>query len=254
VPTLSPWVPTAALALGIVTLIERAEEQALDELRGVAEQDDGHAELSPLLLALLLPRMVRALERGLGNAIVHTVIARTGEQARAAAERKWQAELGRVGAGATVDSGTVRGIVRAWVAENTARVQGLRIASLEMIRRDLEAAVAEGRRPSQILADWQERGLPTRHGRLSGRALVIARDQLAKLAAKIAQAQAQQIGAQTYQWDARPGVPRRRRRAHQVRHGEEHRWDSPPSDGHPGHAVNCRCRARVVVDAPARSR
>jgi uncharacterized protein with gpF-like domain len=37
------------------------------------------------------------------------------------------------------------------------------------------------------------------------------------------------------------------RRAHAVYDDQVFRWDDPPEDGHPGQAINCRCRAEPFI-------
>lgn len=90
------------------------------------------------------------------------------------------------------------------------------------------------------------------------RAAFIARDQIAKFNAALNRIRQQQAGVTEYVWwtmqDERVrGNPSGRypsaRPSHWGRHGKTFRIDSPPSDGAPGEAINCRCIARPVLKA-----
>lgn len=92
------------------------------------------------------------------------------------------------------------------------------------------------------------------------RAKFIARDQTAKLTGDLNQLRQADNGIEEYIWrnagDQRvvgnpSGLYPKGTRAHGNhwdREGEVFRWDSPPSDGHPGHAPNCRCYAAPKLD------
>ncbi|MNE68328.1 Phage Mu protein F like protein [compost metagenome] len=92
------------------------------------------------------------------------------------------------------------------------------------------------------------------------RAKFIARDQTAKLTGDLNQLRQADNGIEEYIWrnagDQRvvgnPGglYPKGNRAHgnHWEREGKTFRWDSPPSDGAPGHAPNCRCYAAPKLD------
>lgn len=96
------------------------------------------------------------------------------------------------------------------------------------------------------LADWQAKRL--------------ARDQTSKINTAITQARNEELGIEEYVWrtaqDSRvvgtPGglysQPNKVHGNHYERHGKTYRWDSPPSDGHPGWALNCRCYADPIIN------
>jgi hypothetical protein len=196
-----------------------------------------------------LSRVRSVLDRLLGNATISRVVTDSGERAREASERQWAEQVSReLGQRVALDTGPGRERLQAWIAENTARIQGLRNATLEQVRADLETAVLSQVRPSELAAHWERVGLPTRNGTLRGRGLVIARDQLGTLASQLAQEQQQALGVEEYDWDATFEVTRKHRAVHRGRHGARYRWDAPPPDGHPGRAVCCGCKPRAVVD------
>lgn len=92
------------------------------------------------------------------------------------------------------------------------------------------------------------------------RAKFIARDQTAKLTGDLNQARQQDNGIDEYLWknskDRRvvgnpSGLYPKGNRVHGDhwnREDEKFSWSKPPHDGHPGHAPNCRCYAKPVLN------
>lgn len=77
------------------------------------------------------------------------------------------------------------------------------------------------------------------------RGTLIAVDQVGKLNGDVTQSTQQAMGIGSYVWITRRD--NRVRDAHRTRDGDVFRWDSPPYDGHPGEAINCRCVAKAVM-------
>ncbi len=106
--------------------------------------------------------------------------------------------------------------------------------------------------------------LTTRLKKIGGittrRAKLIARDQTAKATSQMNQARMMDSGIKSYTWrtseDERVvGNPSglypkgsRAHRNHYARNGKEFYWDQPPSDGHPGEPIQCRCIAIPIID------
>lgn len=78
------------------------------------------------------------------------------------------------------------------------------------------------------------------------RADLIARDQSQKLNSAFNRARQEANGIEEYIW--KTVGDSRVRDLHAARNGKKFRWDSPPSDGHPGEPVNCRCVAKAVIN------
>jgi SPP1 gp7 family putative phage head morphogenesis protein len=181
--------------------------------------------------------------------MVAEIVGSTGERARAASESHWRSQVSRVaGLDVAMDNGPGRELLQAWIATNTARIQSLRNESLDRIRDDIETALLSQVRPEELAAKWMREGLPTLNGTLRGRATVIARDQIGKLAGQLAEQQQRALGITRYRWDAESGGSRRHRPVHLGRHGAVYEWNHPPPGGHPKHAVGCQCKAVAVVD------
>ena len=89
--------------------------------------------------------------------------------------------------------------------------------------------------------------------------MLIARDQTSKINTAVNQARQTEIGIEEYIWrtckDSRvvgaPGGKWPEGNAthgnHYKREGVKYRWDTPPYDGHPGYAINCRCYPEPVI-------
>jgi hypothetical protein len=267
---LTPWTPSDAHAVDLVALVQRAEGKVLEVLVAELRADEGrNPEVTPAApasrghahvvahggwhadtVASTMARVRATLDRWLSPALVSEVVTSSGERARTASEKHWAAEVSRAaGQDVALNTTVGRELLQAWIAENTARIQGLRNETLERIRADIETAFLSDARPQELAAKWEREGLPTRNGTLRGRATVIARDQLGTLAAQLAEQQQRALGIVRYTWDPMPALRRKHRAVHLNRAGAVYSWDSPPPGGHPGHAVGCGCRAVAVIDA-----
>lgn len=75
---------------------------------------------------------------------------------------------------------------------------------------------------------------------------LIARDQISKLNGQLSKLRQTNLGVSRYVW--RTSLDERVRAEHSARNGMIFEWDAPPSDGHPGEAINCRCYAEPVLE------
>ena len=97
------------------------------------------------------------------------------------------------------------------------------------------------------------------------RARLISRDQTTKLTGTLNQVRQEAIGVQEYIWHTvrdervvgkpggvyppKPGLEKSTAHGnHYERQGKKFRWDTPPPDGHPGQAIQCRCWAEPIID------
>lgn len=121
-----------------------------------------------------------------------------------------------------------------------------------------------------VMKSYQQQELPEGRGLIAEirelgvqeyeRAKLIAVDQTNKMHSMVTQARQQSMGIEEYIWrtarDSRvvgtPGglypKPSKLHGDHFAREGKKFRWDEPPSDGHPGWPIRCRCAAEPVVD------
>ncbi len=89
------------------------------------------------------------------------------------------------------------------------------------------------------------------------RSKLIARDQLASFNANLNKVRQKQVGVKKYVWstslDERvrgnpSGKYPNAKPSHWAREGKVYSWSKPPSDGHPGEPINCRCVARAIIE------
>jgi SPP1 gp7 family putative phage head morphogenesis protein len=89
------------------------------------------------------------------------------------------------------------------------------------------------------------------------RAALIARDQAASFNGDLNRIRQTAMGVTEYVWstsmDERvrgnpDGKYPNARPSHWDREGKHFKWSDPPSDGHPGQPINCRCTARAVIE------
>lgn len=101
--------------------------------------------------------------------------------------------------------------------------------------------VVQGRRSRAIASDIAEDlGISQRRARM------IARNETATLNGTLNKVRQQQAGVKRYVWST--SMDERVRPLHQEREGRTYSWDDPPSDGHPGEPINCRCVARAIIE------
>jgi SPP1 gp7 family putative phage head morphogenesis protein len=106
----------------------------------------------------------------------------------------------------------------------------------EDIAKVVEEGVVSGSRWETIAKRLEHVG-----GVTESRVALIARDQVGKLYADINRQRQGNLGVTRYVW--RTVRDNRVREEHEVLDGDSFEWGAPPSEGHPGEAVNCRCYA-----------
>lgn len=126
-------------------------------------------------------------------------------------------------------------------------------ANVDLVRsvgRDLHGQLADVVRTAQATGMRHEvlaRRIEERFGVARSRARLIARDQTMKHLAQVQEAQQAAAGVTRYTW-RHTGSERNPRPEHVARDGRVFHWSKPPADGHPGHAINCRCTAEPVLE------
>ena len=73
----------------------------------------------------------------------------------------------------------------------------------------------------------------------------LARDQTSKAIGQLTRTRHQQLGITEYTW--RTAQDERVRDSHVALEGSRQRWDTPPSVGHPGEDIQCRCVAIPII-------
>ena len=142
-----------------------------------------------------------------------------------------------------VDVRKLTGIDRAVPAQleqfakvNAQLITGLGARLADDIAEIVEDATVSGSRWETVAKRLAHAGLVT-----ESRATLIARDQVGKLFGDINKQRQVNLGVTRYVW--RTVRDNRVREEHEALDGDSIAWDSPPVEGHPGEAVNCRCYA-----------
>lgn len=105
-----------------------------------------------------------------------------------------------------------------------------------------------------FIDEEQTAAMVARVGHVGGYTLRrIVRDQNSKVTGNLTEIRHRQIGIERYRWST--SQDDRVRPLHAALNGTERSWDNPhPTEGHPGHAIQCRCAAIPVVTKPLRRR
>lgn len=121
-----------------------------------------------------------------------------------------------------------------FVARNVDLVKTLPERYAGRLQAEVERAYEEGWTPEDLAARLEDA-----FGATESDAARIARDQVGKLNAQVNQDRQEALGVDQYVW--RTMNDDRVREEHQAREGETFAWATPPEDGHPGEAIQCRC-------------
>jgi len=139
------------------------------------------------------------------------------------------------------DPWTISPTVDSWVEANAALIKNIPDESITRIGTKVRLGVEAG--------DSLKKMTATVNGELDiskNRAKLIARDQTNKLLGKLTEARQTSIGVTNYIWST--SQDERVRPLHAEREGRVYKWSDPPSDGHPGWPIQCRCRAIPVIE------
>lgn len=126
-----------------------------------------------------------------------------------------------------------------WVASNTALIKDLPAQHMQRIEQVVRNGVLQGESPRTLAAKIEATGGITKR-----RAKLIAEDQIGKANGELTKFRQQDLGIDSYTWVT--SHDERVRALHQQYDGQVFQWDKPPSDGHPGMAIKCRCHASPV--------
>lgn len=130
--------------------------------------------------------------------------------------------------------------IKQFTAENVALIQTLPQRYFDDIERVVLEGMRAGSRHEDLAAQLEER-----LGVAESRAQLIARDQVLKFNGELNEVRQQSLGIDSYIWRTVNDV--RVRPEHEELDGQTFRWDEPPSEGHPGEAIRCRCYAEGIL-------
>lgn len=135
---------------------------------------------------------------------------------------------------------TLAATVNRWATDNVRIIQNVESDLLTQVGDAIADGLVQGQSTEEIAERISERG---RVGR--SRARLVARDQLATLNHKVTRTRQETLGITEYRWIT--SMDERVRPEHAERNQKIFAWSSPPEDGHPGEAINCRCVATPIV-------
>lgn len=210
------------------------------------------AEGDPIDVTARVKRVLRDMNARLRELIPVAAIRRTASRVLGATDARHKRTFYRqlselLGVGVTASEGFRAVTLRRGVRTNVALIKSVRDDAIPALARDVEKAFRMGVRHEVLRKQWREAGLPLKFGTIEGRSKVIARDQISKLNGQLTRRRQENIGIKAYTWrDSGDGD--RVRDEHQALNGRVFAWALPPSEGHPGDPVQCRCVAEAVVD------
>lgn len=170
-------------------------------------------------------------------------------------KRKWKEALHSalgIDLGAVIQAEGIGNTIDAAVLRNVSLVRGLSQDVARRLSAKLLDALTRGLNNREI-----EKIITTEFGIARRRAELIARDQAASFNGELNRIRQTAMGITEYVWstslDERVrGNPEGKypnaRPSHWAREGKTFKWSDPPSDGHPGQPINCRCTARAVIE------
>lgn len=136
-------------------------------------------------------------------------------------------------------------IKQIWVNQNIELIHSIDRRTLESIRYMLSENIIRAANRKILVEELTENIMHMAEVNAK-RAALIACDQVGKLNSQLAQYEQVNQGVNSYIWVTMGDS--RVRPAHRDREGKQFYWNSPPSDGHPGWAIRCRCSASPCYD------
>lgn len=124
---------------------------------------------------------------------------------------------------------------------NTALIKSIPTQYLDKVEALVHNALQTGQTNQELAKDIQKLGYSTEN-----RARLIAADQMGKINSNINKQRQLDLGVESYTWQT--AKDERVRTDHKNKQGNTYRWDEPPSGGHPGEPIRCRCVALPNYD------
>jgi SPP1 gp7 family putative phage head morphogenesis protein len=182
------------------------------------------------------------VQAGISDVAIASIVRRVAPTVDAFNRREFQAVLRSVYRVDIITNAPLglRSALDLFEVTNISLIKSIPVESLGRMHGKIVEAVRLGKtlRDTQALVR-DEFGVTER------RAELIARDQIGKLNGQLTQLRQEEIGVDEYTW--RGVLDARERPEHVSREGQVFSWAKPPSDGHPGEPIRCRCTAEPVL-------
>lgn len=133
-------------------------------------------------------------------------------------------------------SEVLAGPMESALVANVELIKSIPTKYLDSVKSRVYESTSEGLRWEEIVEKIQDIGSVT-----ESRAKLIARDQVSKMNGSFNEARQTSLGIDKYIWQT--SGDERVRDTHADNDGKIFNWDDPPSTGHPGEDINCRCVA-----------
>jgi SPP1 gp7 family putative phage head morphogenesis protein len=140
----------------------------------------------------------------------------------------------------SVASTDVTGTGEQWDSRNADRAVGNAQGHMSRMLKVISAGVVAGKAIDAIRTEAQKGNGITRRGLAN-----MAADETQTLNSDLSKERLEAAGVSRYKWITVGDD--RVREEHAARNGQIFRWDTPPSDGHPGQPINCRCEAQPMI-------
>lgn len=243
------WYKQQLLAL-VGQLRQITREELLPELKRTeplyVKATDG-LTLDRAAYSSVVPSMIERMRRQVGGiegvaqrlaeAATNRSLTETDERLKAAIKKSVKIDI----SGFLSRSGPIQTVTEAAMKANTALIKSVPEQYFQKLDDALSKNMERGMRYEDLAKEVERIGDVT-----ESRAKLIARDQTSKLNGAMTQIRQMSLGIEKYVWQT--ANDERVREAHADLDGNEFKWSSPPSEGHPGEAVNCRCVAIPVFD------
>lgn len=112
-------------------------------------------------------------------------------------------------------------------------------------RKNLTSFEMDWRKSPEGMEDPEVESLINKYEKKIASSIILAiRNAIASIYFSLTETRGKASGAIGYKWRGR--LDARERKLHLAREGVIFKFDDPPSDGHPGQPINCRCYAELV--------
>lgn len=183
---------------------------------------------------------VKAKVSGIAETLAKTVVSKQGQQSDSQLSDMILRQTGIDFSGLMSDEALGDAVDEA-VSANIALINSIPQQYLDRVEQAVMASLQAGTLNATLADD-----LLNIEGITKNRAKLIARDQLGKINSRLSQLRQQSLGITHYYWST--SLDERVRDKHRRWEGDLIAWDSPPPDGHPGQAIQCRCTAIPDLD------
>lgn len=219
-------------------LPEAEGDRLARELRRVERELVRHAEA----IAELPPSRRPAFARRIAlEAVRSEAIARSARRTERGERIAWRHATD--GPAPAVDAD----MLERWAIQTEGETRALAKAAARAVVRDVREIGTGDTTLPELRARWRENGIELgAGGTLGGQLDTLARQGAAQLATACTRERAREAGVDAFEWST--AGDSRVRPEHRALDGQVFEWAHPPSEGLPGDAFGCRCRALPVVD------